>query len=59
MRNPNEIVADALIAIHASPDLPALEQVKAGYLGKSGQLTETQIRSAILKVRSYDSQYKG
>ena len=40
MRTPNEIVADALIAIHASPDLPALEQVKAGYLGKSGQLTE-------------------
>ena len=40
MRNPNEIVADALIAIQASPDLPALEQVKADYLGKSGQLTE-------------------
>src|SRR5574340_1059019 len=40
MRNPNEIVADALIAIQASPDLPTLEQVKAGYLGKSGQLTE-------------------
>ena len=40
MRNPNEIVADALNAIHASPDLPNLEQVKAAYLGKSGQLTE-------------------
>src|SRR5512139_3715207 len=40
MRNPNEIVADALAAIQACPDLPALEQVKAVYLGKSGQLTE-------------------
>ncbi|MGE5319756.1 MAG: phenylalanine--tRNA ligase subunit alpha, partial [Hyphomicrobiaceae bacterium] len=40
MRNPNEIVADALTAIHACPDLPNLEQVKAAYLGKSGQLTE-------------------
>ena len=27
--------------------------------GKSGQLNETQIRSAILKVRTYDPQYKG
>ena len=40
MRNPNEIVADALAAIQACPDLPTLEQVKAAYLGKSGQLTE-------------------
>ena len=40
MRNPNEIVADALTAIQSCPDLPALEQVKAVYLGKSGQLTE-------------------
>ena len=40
MRNPNEIVADALNAINVCPDLPTLEQVKAGYLGKSGQLTE-------------------
>ncbi|HUX30583.1 MAG TPA: phenylalanine--tRNA ligase subunit alpha [Thiobacillus sp.] len=40
MRNPNEIVADALAAIQTSPDLPMLEQVKAAYLGKSGQLTE-------------------
>ena len=40
MRNPNEIVADALAAIQTSPDLPTLEQVKAAYLGKSGQLTE-------------------
>ena len=31
MRTPNEIVADALAAIHAASDLPALEQVKAGY----------------------------
>ena len=27
--------------------------------GKSGQLNETQIRSAILKVRTFDPQYKG
>src|SRR4030065_2339442 len=40
MRNPNEIVAAALAAIQASPVLQTLEQVKAGYLGKSGQLTE-------------------
>ncbi|MDP2265717.1 MAG: phenylalanine--tRNA ligase subunit alpha, partial [Thiobacillus sp.] len=40
MRNPNEIVAEALNAIQACPDLPSLEQVKATYLGKSGQMTE-------------------
>jgi len=40
MRNPNEIVAEALAALQGCPDLPALEQVKAVYLGKSGQLTE-------------------
>ena len=40
VRNPNEIVADALNAIHACPDLQNLEQVKAAFLGKSGQLTE-------------------
>ncbi|HBU29331.1 MAG TPA: phenylalanine--tRNA ligase subunit alpha, partial [Thiobacillus sp.] len=40
MRNPNEIVAEALAAIQGCSDLPALEQVKAVYLGKSGQLTE-------------------
>ncbi len=40
MRTPNEIVAEALAAIHGCADLQALEQVKAGYLGKSGQLTE-------------------
>ncbi|HMM47642.1 MAG TPA: phenylalanine--tRNA ligase subunit alpha [Thiobacillaceae bacterium] len=39
MRNPNEIVAEALAAIQGASDLPALEQVKAGYLGRSGQLT--------------------
>ncbi len=40
MRNPNEIVADAIAAIHGCTDLPKLEQVKAGFLGKSGALTE-------------------
>ncbi len=40
MRTPNEIVAEALAAIHGCADLQALEQVKASYLGKSGQLTE-------------------
>ena len=40
MRNPNEIVAAALAAIQACPDLQTLEQVKAAYLGKSGQLTD-------------------
>ena len=29
MRNPNEIVAEALVAIQGASDLPALEQVKA------------------------------
>ena len=40
MRNPNEVVADALNALQACPDQPTLEQVKATYLGKNGQLTE-------------------
>jgi len=40
MRNPNEIVAEALAAIRRCADLPALEQAKAAYLGKSGSLTE-------------------
>ena len=40
MRNPNEIVAESLAAIQGAADLPALEQVKVAYLGKSGQLTE-------------------
>jgi len=40
MRNPNEIVAEALAAIHGCLDPPTLEQVKAAYLGKSGPLTE-------------------
>ncbi|MFZ0107250.1 MAG: phenylalanine--tRNA ligase subunit alpha, partial [Thiobacillus sp.] len=40
MRNPNEIVAEALAAIQGCAELSSLEQVKAGYLGKSGSLTE-------------------
>ena len=39
MRNPNEIVSEAISAINACIDLPTLEQVKAGFLGKSGTLT--------------------
>ena len=40
MRNPNEIVAEALAAIRGCQDLPALEQAKARFLGKQGALTE-------------------
>ena len=40
MRNPNEIVSEAIAAINGCSDLPTLEQVKAGFLGKSGTLTE-------------------
>jgi len=40
MRNPNEIVAEALTAIRGCHDMPALEQVKARFLGKQGALTE-------------------
>jgi phenylalanyl-tRNA synthetase alpha chain len=40
MQNPNQIVVDALAAINSCPDLQALEQVKARFLGKSGTLTE-------------------
>lgn len=40
MRNPNEIVAEALGAIRGSQDLNALELVKARFLGKQGALTE-------------------
>ena len=39
MRNPNEIVSEAIGAINACLDLPTLEQVKASFLGKSGTLT--------------------
>ena len=39
MRNPNEIVSEAIGAINACADLPTLEQVKAGFLGKTGTLT--------------------
>lgn len=40
MRNPNEIVAEALAAIRGCPDLAALEQVRTRFLGKQGALTE-------------------
>ncbi len=40
MRNPNEILAQALPAIRNCQDLPALEQVKTRFLGKQGALTE-------------------
>jgi phenylalanyl-tRNA synthetase alpha chain len=40
MRNPNEIVAEALAAIRGCQDLPTLEQVKVRFLGKQGALTE-------------------
>ncbi len=40
MRNPNEIVAEALGAIRGCQDLNALELVKARFLGKQGALTE-------------------
>ena len=36
MRTPNEIVSEAIIAINGCSDLPTLEQVKAGFVGKSG-----------------------
>ena len=39
MRTPNEIVSEAIIAINDCSDLPTLEQVKAGFVGKSGTLT--------------------
>jgi phenylalanyl-tRNA synthetase alpha chain len=40
MRNPNEIVADALAAVRGCADLQSLEQAKAAFLGKNGSLTE-------------------
>ena len=40
MRNPNEILAKALPAIRKCQDIPSLEQVKAQFLGKQGELTE-------------------
>jgi phenylalanyl-tRNA synthetase alpha chain len=40
MRNPNEIVAEAIAAINAAAGLSKLDQVKSAYLGKAGVLTE-------------------
>jgi phenylalanyl-tRNA synthetase alpha chain len=39
MRNPNEIVAEALTAVRGCQDMQALEQVKARFMGKQGALT--------------------
>ncbi|MDR2787202.1 MAG: phenylalanine--tRNA ligase subunit alpha, partial [Candidatus Accumulibacter sp.] len=40
MLNPNQIAQDAAAAFAATDDPAALEQIKARYLGKSGQITE-------------------
>ncbi|MDR1709784.1 MAG: phenylalanine--tRNA ligase subunit alpha, partial [Candidatus Accumulibacter sp.] len=40
MLNPEQIAQDAAAAFAATNDPDALEQVKARYLGKSGQITE-------------------
>jgi phenylalanyl-tRNA synthetase alpha chain len=40
MQNPDPIVQDATAAFAATRDPDALEQIKARYLGKSGQITE-------------------
>ena len=40
MQNVETLVAEGITALSAANDLPALEQVKAHYLGKSGLLTE-------------------
>ncbi len=37
MRNPNEIVADALAAVRGCADLQSLEQAKAAFLGEAGR----------------------
>ena len=38
MENANRIVAEGIAAINSAVDLPALELVKARYLGKAGEL---------------------
>ena len=40
MENVNRIVAEGIAAIEAAQDFNALEQIKARYLGKTGELTE-------------------
>jgi phenylalanyl-tRNA synthetase alpha chain len=40
MQNPDQIAQDAAAAFAATQDPDALEQIKARYLGKSGQITE-------------------
>ena len=39
MENVNRIVAEGIAAIEAAQDFNALEQIKARYLGKTGELT--------------------
>ena len=39
MENVNRIVAEGIAAIEAAQDFYALEQIKARYLGKTGELT--------------------
>ena len=39
MENVNRIVAEGIVAIEAAQDFNALEQIKARYLGKTGELT--------------------
>ena len=38
MENANRIVAEGIAAVNSAIDLPALELVKARYLGKTGEL---------------------
>ena len=39
MENVNRIVAEGIAAVEAAQDFNALEQIKAHYLGKTGELT--------------------
>ena len=39
MENVNRIVAEGIAAVEAAQDFNALEQIKARYLGKTGELT--------------------
>ena len=40
MENIQQLVSQALAAINASNDIPALEQLRVQYLGKNGELTQ-------------------
>ena len=41
MENVNRIVAEGIAAIEAAQDFNALEQIKARYLGKTGEIDRT------------------